>query len=176
MNRNVWILLVVSALFVAMVFDNVAHLHVLIRIPILAGIIALSVYLIRRMARLLRRPMTAEMIACHAGCVDGTDPDAERDRTVPAALRRKVLAREGNACLACGCRHRLQAHHVVPFSEGGTTTLDNLITLCRRCHTAVHTGLLTIESDAKSGWRSAAFDEAENRLHVQKAVMSLVMG
>ncbi len=25
------------------------------------------------------------------------------------------------------------------------------------------------------GWRSAAFDEAENRLHVQKAVMSLVM-
>jgi len=25
------------------------------------------------------------------------------------------------------------------------------------------------------GWRSAIFDEAENRLHVQKAVMSLVM-
>jgi Holliday junction DNA helicase RuvB len=97
--------------------------------------------------------MTAEMIACHAGCVDGTSPDAERDRTVPAALRRKVLAREGNACLACGCRHRLQAHHVVPFSEGGTTTLDNLITLCRRCHAAVHTGLLTIEGDAGSGWR-----------------------
>jgi N-acetylornithine carbamoyltransferase len=30
-------------------------------------------------------------------------------------------------------------------------------------------------TDPKSGWRSAAFDEAENRLHVQKAVMSLVM-
>jgi ornithine carbamoyltransferase len=31
-------------------------------------------------------------------------------------------------------------------------------------------------TDAKSGWRSAVFDEAENRLHVQKAVMSLIMG
>ncbi|HHS96871.1 MAG TPA: ornithine carbamoyltransferase [Chloroflexi bacterium] len=30
-------------------------------------------------------------------------------------------------------------------------------------------------TDPKSGWRSVVFDEAENRLHVQKAVMSLVM-
>ena len=30
-------------------------------------------------------------------------------------------------------------------------------------------------TDPKSGWRSVAYDEAENRLHVQKAVMSLLM-
>jgi len=30
-------------------------------------------------------------------------------------------------------------------------------------------------TDVMSGWRSVVFDEAENRLHVQKAVMSLVM-
>jgi N-acetylornithine carbamoyltransferase len=30
-------------------------------------------------------------------------------------------------------------------------------------------------TDPKSGWRSVVYDEAENRLHVQKAVMSLVM-
>jgi N-acetylornithine carbamoyltransferase len=30
-------------------------------------------------------------------------------------------------------------------------------------------------TDPKSGWRSVVFDEAENRLHAQKAVMSLVM-
>ena len=29
--------------------------------------------------------------------------------------------------------------------------------------------------DGKSGWRSVVYDEAENRLHVQKAVMSLLM-
>jgi len=31
------------------------------------------------------------------------------------------------------------------------------------------------QTDAGSGWRSVVFDEAENRLHVQKAVMSLIM-
>jgi N-acetylornithine carbamoyltransferase len=30
-------------------------------------------------------------------------------------------------------------------------------------------------TDPESGWRSAIFDEAENRLHVQKAVMALIM-
>jgi ornithine carbamoyltransferase len=31
-------------------------------------------------------------------------------------------------------------------------------------------------TDVRQGWRSVIFDEAENRLHVQKAVMSLLMG
>ena len=30
-------------------------------------------------------------------------------------------------------------------------------------------------TDPQSGWRSAIYDEAENRLHVQKAVMALTM-
>ncbi len=31
-------------------------------------------------------------------------------------------------------------------------------------------------TDVKRGWKSVVYDQAENRLHVQKAVMSLVMG
>jgi N-acetylornithine carbamoyltransferase len=30
-------------------------------------------------------------------------------------------------------------------------------------------------TDPKDGWRSVVYDEAENRLHVQKAVMALTM-
>jgi ornithine carbamoyltransferase len=30
-------------------------------------------------------------------------------------------------------------------------------------------------TDPKSGWRSAIYDQAENRLHAQKAVMALTM-
>ena len=30
-------------------------------------------------------------------------------------------------------------------------------------------------TDPESGWRSVVYDEAENRLHVQKAVMALTM-
>ncbi len=31
-------------------------------------------------------------------------------------------------------------------------------------------------TDVKSGWKSVVYDEAENRMHAQKAVMSLIMG
>ena len=55
-----------------------------------------------------------------------------RTRTIPPALRRASLHRDGNACTGDGCpsTHRLQVHHIIPFIQGGTTDPDNLITLC----------------------------------------------
>jgi len=55
-----------------------------------------------------------------------------RQRTIPPALRRAIINRDGNTCTADGCdsRHRLQIHHVIPWSEGGRTNQENLITLC----------------------------------------------
>jgi len=38
-------------------------------------------------------------------------------------------------------RHALtpmnECHHIVPVSEGGPTTNDNLLSLCRECHLAI---------------------------------------
>jgi HNH endonuclease len=53
-------------------------------------------------------------------------------RTIPPALRRAIIHRDGNRCAGDGCpsRYRLQVHHIVPWSEGGSTDLANLITLC----------------------------------------------
>jgi hypothetical protein len=55
-----------------------------------------------------------------------------RTRTIPPALRRAILHRDANRCTADGCdsRNRLQTHHIIPWSEGGPTDPDNLITLC----------------------------------------------
>ena len=55
-----------------------------------------------------------------------------RQRTIPPALRRAILHRDGNTCAGDGCpsTHRLQVHHINPWSEGGTTDPENLITLC----------------------------------------------
>lgn len=55
-----------------------------------------------------------------------------RTRTIPAALRRAILHRDRHVCRADGCpsRNRLQIHHLVPWSQGGSTSPDNLITLC----------------------------------------------
>ncbi|HUZ25748.1 MAG TPA: HNH endonuclease signature motif containing protein, partial [Streptosporangiaceae bacterium] len=52
--------------------------------------------------------------------------------TVPPHLRRAVIARDRH-CAAPGCRQKpaaCHAHHIKPRSEGGTTSLTNLILLC----------------------------------------------
>jgi len=58
-------------------------------------------------------------------------------RHVPATVRRKVWARDDGQCAFVGidgrCAERgfLEFHHVVPFAEGGSTTVDNLQLRCR---------------------------------------------
>jgi 5-methylcytosine-specific restriction endonuclease McrA len=73
-----------------------------------------------------------------------------RRRAIPARLRRYVLHRDGG-CVADGCdsRYRLQAHHIVPWSEGGRTDPDNLVTLCWfHHHVVVHRMGYRIDPDS----------------------------
>jgi HNH endonuclease len=62
-----------------------------------------------------------------------------KTRTIPPALRRAIIHRDGNTCEGDGCpsTHRLQVHHIIPWSEGGTTDPENLITLCWYHHQIV---------------------------------------
>lgn len=46
---------------------------------------------------------------------------------------------------------------------------------CLPCDRGYEVANDVIDKTSGAGWLSAAFDQAENRLHVQKAVMSLVM-
>src|SRR5690606_16767468 len=55
-------------------------------------------------------------------------------RTIPESLRWKVFERDGFACKECGSRSHLRADHIVPESEGGPMTFENLQTLCNRCN------------------------------------------
>jgi HNH endonuclease len=54
-----------------------------------------------------------------------------RSRVISRRLRRFVLHRDGG-CTADGCtsRYRLEAHHKIPWSQGGPTDADNLIIFC----------------------------------------------
>ncbi len=61
-----------------------------------------------------------------------------RRRTIPTLLRRALHVRD-RGCRFPGCTNRfVDGHHVVPWSQGGPTTLDNLCSLCRRHHGYVH--------------------------------------
>lgn len=51
--------------------------------------------------------------------------------------RRGVLARDRDTCQYCGIqpgRAHLTIDHVVPRSQGGQTTWDNVVTACRECN------------------------------------------
>jgi hypothetical protein len=62
-------------------------------------------------------------------------------KTIPDHLRRAVIARD-RCCRFPGCRQRpaaCHAHHIQPRSQGGATSLPNLILLCAFHHlTAIH--------------------------------------
>jgi hypothetical protein len=63
-------------------------------------------------------------------------------RTVSARLRKALVERDGH-CVFPGCRahaRRCEAHHVVPWEQGGPTDITNLALLCLAHHHAVHEG------------------------------------
>ncbi len=90
---------------------------------------------------------TSRRLACDASRVHMRH-DAKGDildgshktRTIPPSIRRALAARD-TGCRFPGCTsRRCDAHHVEHWSDGGATSLDNLVLLCRRHHRAVHEG------------------------------------
>lgn len=50
-------------------------------------------------------------------------------------IRKAVIMRDGYKCKECGKSNTvLEVHHIKPRRLNGSNTLDNLITLCRKCH------------------------------------------
>lgn len=62
-------------------------------------------------------------------------------------LAEKVLKRDCNRCQNCGCYTESPPHHIVYKSQGGDDIIDNLVTLCWRCHRAVHDGKLRLRKE-----------------------------
>lgn len=50
-----------------------------------------------------------------------------------AAIRERVIKRDGNCCKHCGSMDRLTVHHITP-RPAGSHHPRNLVTLCASCH------------------------------------------
>ena len=75
---------------------------------------------------------------------------SKASRAIPPAVRRLVAHRDGG-CTISGCtsRYRLEPHHIVLRSDGGTHESDNLTTLCWfHHHIAIHQQGLRIDPDS----------------------------
>lgn len=64
-------------------------------------------------------------------------------------LLNQVFSRDGWKCVipGCGRRNDLHGHHIVFRSQGGDDATWNMVTVCDRCHKAIHDRWILIEPD-----------------------------
>ncbi|MCV9995622.1 DUF222 domain-containing protein [Paeniglutamicibacter sp. ZC-3] len=103
------------------------------------------------------RPISAANIrrlACNGDILpavlgtDGEILDLGREARSFSPAQRKAIALRDRGCVIPGC-HRpastSEVHHVVPWMEGGPTSVDNGASLCQHHHLMVHAGLITLK-------------------------------
>ncbi len=118
----------------------------------------------------------ADGSAADGSGVDGSAADrsvidvGRRTRTIPPALRRALDARD-RGCRFPGCGLRFtEAHHVVHWADGGETSLDNTLLLCRYHHRLVHEEGWSIDWWGRG---RAVFKDPRGTAHVSGQVPSV---
>lgn len=73
----------------------------------------------------------------------------DKARDIQTQMQHYALRRDGHKCRRCMAKgnkgasrfwttkSNLTVHHIIPQSKGGTDHLNNLITLCNRCHAQI---------------------------------------
>ena len=91
---------------------------------------------------------TSERLSCDCSkCTIEEDESGDplnigrKSRQIPPAMRRALWARDGG-CRFPGCTNHkfVDGHHIKHWQDGGETSLDNLVLLCRFHHHLVHEG------------------------------------
>lgn len=116
-------------------------------------------------------PHTARRLSCDASLVTVLEDDkgnvlniGRRSRTVPPAMSRALKLRDRTCRFPGCCESRyVDAHHIRHWVEGGETSLDNLVTLCRYHHRQLHRGAFTIATQCSESGRRLVFRTPEGR-------------
>ena len=117
-------------------------------------------------------PETARRLACDASVVRvlrGTGGEVldvgRKSRTVTTPIRRALEVRD-RGCRFPGCGLRFTAsHHIWHWTDGGPTSLENTVLLCRHHHRLVHEGGWRVEFWGK---HRAAFVDPRGNLHLDE--------
>lgn len=94
---------------------------------------------------LLKNPSLANPKIRHWGYQKGTNYGFENTKAM-------VLNRDNYTCQCCNGKHKdskLEVHHIVFRSQGGSDEASNLITLCHTCHKDLHSGKINIKLSGK---------------------------
>lgn len=61
-------------------------------------------------------------------------PEANKRPPIPKEVADTVWNRDGGRCVYCGSTENLHFDHIIPFSKGGATNVENLQLLCQKCN------------------------------------------
>lgn len=98
---------------------------------------------------------TSKRICCDASITRITEDESgeplsigRKSRVIPPPMRRALKARD-KQCRFPGCTHKhfIDGHHIKYWADGGETSLENLVQLCRKHHRLVHEGGFACEKD-----------------------------
>lgn len=95
---------------------------------------------------LMKNPSLANETLKHWGYQQGANYGFENTRAM-------VLNRDGYKCQYCKGKHKdskLEVHHIIFRSQGGSDEADNLITLCHTCHKALHAETINVNLAGKA--------------------------
>ena len=127
---------------------------------------------------------TVRRIACDSSLLRITEDDAgnpldigRKTRAIPPALRRALQTRDGG-CRFPGCTHHhfVDAHHIRHWADGGDTSIDNLVLLCRHHHRLVHENGFGVERTADSRFRFSRPDGRAIEEHPQLPASGSIEG
>ena len=102
-------------------------------------------------------PATARRLCCDASLVTVLENKngqvlnvGRRSRTVPAPIGRALKERDRTCRFPGCCESRYtDFHHIQHWADGGETSLDNLVTLCRYHHRQLHRDAFIIDVEKR---------------------------
>ena len=74
-----------------------------------------------------------------------------RQQTEDKPVYQAVHARDGGICQVCGiyCGQSIHLHHIIYRSLGGPTTLENLLSVCQKCHAGIHAREIEVDGGSR---------------------------
>jgi len=125
-------------------------------------------------------PNNAKRLSCDASLITVLEDEqgrvlniGRRSRTVPPSISRALQLRDKTCRFPGCCESRyVEAHHIKHWADGGETSLDNLVTLCRFHHRQLHSGIFSISATRKHNAQQLTFfnssgEEIENNYFPQ---------
>lgn len=95
---------------------------------------------------LMKNPDLKDLIYRHWGYQQGANYGFENTKA-------KILNRDNYICQYCKGKKKdskLEVHHIIYHSNGGSDEEENLVTLCHSCHYDLHHGKIKLKSNGKT--------------------------